>query len=716
VRGRSLVLLALLLATPCAPASAGPEAAPSGVRIVEFVTDPQTDWNGDGKITASDEYIELLNEADESVSLEGWTLRLNDSSPSTALLGGWIEARARLVVWDPPGSLNNDGRLELRDAQAALVHVVAFGTADPSGRNPNGNAQSVSDEALRWAADGWQKGHATPGAANGDAFVLAHWASGTQAPRFVAAHQSHEVRLDVRWSGRTMASVGFEGQASKNVSAADRWVGIGSWTAPSNGTTSVVAIITDTSGAVAKQTLGSTIVDATGPSTPMLAPRVWTNASSVLVKWPPSLDEGVGGVHYLVEASQANASWSQNVTAPEVRIDNISRDRPWVLHVTALDALGNPSNETASTRVEFDDQPPSMPSALRVQGSPTTTVYWSASTDDGSGVAAYEVQRSWRGETRILAQTNATAWMDADAPKTGPLAYRVRSLDNAGNPSAWAIVEADHDALYPQLLGVRVKKALWSTGVQDIWLDFDRRMNVSAPTRVTLAGRDIEGSWLGNASTYKVRLPDPLAWPQGHLSMVVHAARDAYGTPLKVATAPGFTIDTQAPVASWDPARLVISVRDDVDPNPRLWIKLWSTTQSAPAEYQAGVPDRPFAPGNGDWRLRFYAQDAAGHAERVTEVRFVLGAPPAAPESTGSAAEAPRPAAIAVPPRAAWDEPMPPAAPEGQASLGWIAALVSAIAAAVGWTRPLWIVGWRRLRRVSSLSLARRLRLIKGRA
>jgi hypothetical protein len=62
-----------------------PTAFPGAVVINEFLPHPRTDWNADGLINNSDEYIELINMGSESISLKNW--RLDDgeggSSPYT---------------------------------------------------------------------------------------------------------------------------------------------------------------------------------------------------------------------------------------------------------------------------------------------------------------------------------------------------------------------------------------------------------------------------------------------------------------------------------------------------------------------------------------------------------------------------------------------------------------------------------------------------------
>jgi len=53
-----------------------PTPLPEGMAILinEFLPHPKYDWNGDGKFTSSDEFIELINAGTTTINLEGWLL------------------------------------------------------------------------------------------------------------------------------------------------------------------------------------------------------------------------------------------------------------------------------------------------------------------------------------------------------------------------------------------------------------------------------------------------------------------------------------------------------------------------------------------------------------------------------------------------------------------------------------------------------------------
>ncbi len=165
-----------------------PPQAPKVV-INEIVTDPQQDWSdnaggngiafdaipGNGAITDTDEWVELFNAGTASVNLiagSGWTIEfingtnvtLNFSNPSGAVLrfsvgGSTADFRPGeyLVVGNPPGAINNDVFIVLKDESGAVVDKVEIGDdfendgngdGAPDGGASDGNATGISDEAV----------------------------------------------------------------------------------------------------------------------------------------------------------------------------------------------------------------------------------------------------------------------------------------------------------------------------------------------------------------------------------------------------------------------------------------------------------------------------------------------------------------------------------------------------------------------------------------
>jgi hypothetical protein len=60
-------------------------ATPSSIVINEFLPEPRSDWNGDGKVNSGDAYIEIVNLSNLPISITGWKLddQDGDSNPYT---------------------------------------------------------------------------------------------------------------------------------------------------------------------------------------------------------------------------------------------------------------------------------------------------------------------------------------------------------------------------------------------------------------------------------------------------------------------------------------------------------------------------------------------------------------------------------------------------------------------------------------------------------
>lgn len=191
--------------------------------INEVVTDPQSDWSqsvggsgnpfdgvpGDGTVTASDEYVELLNLSAIPQSLQGYILEMTDTTPElecftfdttdaactqsdvyrvfqsngTEIIAGSLADRLQavppggyVVMGNPTGSINNTITLTLLSGGLVVDTVVLgdFGAPDP-------NASARADEAVSRFPNGTDSGidlqdflsrSATLGRSNGDACLV----------------------------------------------------------------------------------------------------------------------------------------------------------------------------------------------------------------------------------------------------------------------------------------------------------------------------------------------------------------------------------------------------------------------------------------------------------------------------------------------------------------------------------------------------------------
>jgi PKD repeat protein len=217
-----LVALFLLGATPVifsnSPANSRQIFVSPSIVINEVVTDPQQDWSdnaggngiafdavpGSGSITDTDEWVELYNAGTQAINLvsgSGWTLEfvngsnttLNFSAPGTAVLrfsaGGSVanfQPGEYLVIGNPPGAINNDVFIVLKDAAGAVVDQVEIGDdfandgsgdGAPDGGTSDGNATGINDETVARFPNGadtdndvndFSKQAATIGASNGE--------------------------------------------------------------------------------------------------------------------------------------------------------------------------------------------------------------------------------------------------------------------------------------------------------------------------------------------------------------------------------------------------------------------------------------------------------------------------------------------------------------------------------------------------------------------
>ena len=172
------------------------QAAPGDVVINEVVTDPQTDWSsndfsgvpGGGAVSAADEFVELYFKT-AGLDLTGWTIALNDGSPSSGDLtsaGAFQVARyvgagsaqataagAYLLLGNPRGSssMANNLVIVLSDNHGTIIDQVELG----NGAAPSGSATGPDDEAVARVPNGVDTGDdgadfiqqaATPGTAN----------------------------------------------------------------------------------------------------------------------------------------------------------------------------------------------------------------------------------------------------------------------------------------------------------------------------------------------------------------------------------------------------------------------------------------------------------------------------------------------------------------------------------------------------------------------
>lgn len=166
-------------ATPGASNGDITPAAAGDALLNELVIDPQADYSGDGALTSSDQWVELVNTSGAVIDLTGWTLWMVDTTPAVALLseadvtfsaGGNVQAwqpGEYLVVLNPLGQMNRDVFVQLRDATDTVVDTVEIGLNDLAGDGDdlaapgdgaNASAVSVGASAIARMPDGQTTG------------------------------------------------------------------------------------------------------------------------------------------------------------------------------------------------------------------------------------------------------------------------------------------------------------------------------------------------------------------------------------------------------------------------------------------------------------------------------------------------------------------------------------------------------------------------------
>lgn len=129
-------------------------------------------WMGTS-VSANAEWIELYNDSNEEIALEGWILSATDASPTIHLSGSISGAGYYLLERTSDetvpgisakvlftGSLANTGeQLQLKDSNGAVIDRIDALSGWPSGDN-------VTKETMQWNGAQWVTGTPTPNEAN----------------------------------------------------------------------------------------------------------------------------------------------------------------------------------------------------------------------------------------------------------------------------------------------------------------------------------------------------------------------------------------------------------------------------------------------------------------------------------------------------------------------------------------------------------------------
>ncbi len=185
------------------------------------------------------------------------------------------------------------------------------------------------------------------------------------------------------------------------------------------------------------------------PSTPTLAdPGTVDTDGSFTVSWSAATDPDGTVNHYQLQISDADTfttvtdEWNTSGTSQLV---TVTSQGVYYFRVRAIDNqdLNGAWSNTVDITVLLPPSAPSLnnPGDIDVVG--TFTVSWTASTDPDGTVTHYQFQISdTSGFATILFTTNTTQLSQVVTAPNGVYYFRVRAIDNDGNPSPWSNTES----------------------------------------------------------------------------------------------------------------------------------------------------------------------------------------------------------------------------------------------------------------------------------
>ena len=205
------------------------------------------------------------------------------------------------------------------------------------------------------------------------------------------------------------------------------------------GTTYVRFAAVDAASNVSAYSASVTVkIDTVAPSVPTLTGggASWFATSPQSVTGSGSTDATSGGVTYRYQTSSDNVTWSAFTTGSSV---SVSAQGTTYVRFAAVDAAGNVSAYSASVTVKIDTVAPTAPSVSGGSATCSTTartITASGSTDATSGFLRYEYRISTNAGSTWGATTTGSTKTFNTSGVTSYIQYR--SVDNAGNVSAWA--------------------------------------------------------------------------------------------------------------------------------------------------------------------------------------------------------------------------------------------------------------------------------------
>jgi len=197
----------------------------------------------------------------------------------------------------------------------------------------------------------------------------------------------------------------------------------------------------------------SSVPDTNPPTDPSGLTATAASQSSINLGWSGSTDPEGSQVTYLIErctgAGCATFTQVGSVNHPTLTFSDtgLTPNTLYRYRVRATDSAGNNSGYTSiaqATTLAADTTPPTDPTGLTATAASysAANLSWTGSTDAGSGVRGYYVERCAGSGCTTFAQVggiiNATSYIDSALAASTFYRYRVRAQDNAGNFSNYS--------------------------------------------------------------------------------------------------------------------------------------------------------------------------------------------------------------------------------------------------------------------------------------
>jgi hypothetical protein len=395
------------------------------------------------------------------VSAEGETLVRFRALDMAGNASGWVSATVRLDRTLPSVPTVSGGSPVWTNA--ASVTVSASGSSDALSGLAGYESETSTDAGASWSPAA--SGATLTISSEGDTLVrLRALDVAGNAGNWV----SDRVRLDRTQPGAPTVSGGspsWTNAASVTVSASgssDALSGLAgyeyetsgdggaNWSAAASGATITISSAGDTLVRLRALDLAANAsnwvsdrvrLDRTAPSAPTAttgSSAAWKSVASVTLTPTGATDALSGIANYRFQIStDAGASWSPAASGATL---SISAEGETLVQSATVDNAGNSSAWSPTATVRIDRTLPTDPTVSG--GSPSwtnaasVTITASTSSDSGgSGLSGYQSRTSTNGGTSWSA---ATAGATRVITTTGQTLVQFRSLDNAGNSSAWA--------------------------------------------------------------------------------------------------------------------------------------------------------------------------------------------------------------------------------------------------------------------------------------